>query len=421
MNHTLNTFEDETIVKNKFIKNINKFKKDYDKNKVLIGTKIVSSNHLNFFNFENKDNIKKIIDYEILEIYDEYPKAAELLINWVVDYISKHQLDYDKYKIKNFIKRKTEKYKNNIRRFNSHDSLLLNSNDKKINCIFDIILKNADADDVIFVEKTARAETIVKKTNQVNFLIEYDTDFLLKKSSIEKEDYKYIIIDGFIDKISEIYHLLEEANRTKEPYVIFCKGMSDEVKSVIIKNLMRKTIDVLPISLKINEENINTLNDIAACHDNDVISSFKGDTISTAVRRKLNRGKYIKVSNSGIIVKYKCDKSRKRQVNYLNNKIKDLNNHDPNKDFISKRLKNLNSKKINIYLGKDINEKQAQELDSLIKNLKNVKRGIIDFIDESEYLCYTDLIICVNKFLSIIKLIHQIGGAVALEKNEVRN
>ena len=120
-------------------------------------------------------------------------------------------------------------------------------------------------------------------------------------------------------------------------------------------------------------------------------------------------------------MKYKCDKSRKRQLDYLNSKIKHLNDHDPNKEFISKRIKNLNSKKINVYLGKDITQKQSQELDNLIKSLKNIKRGVIDTINKSDFICYTDLVICVNKFLSILKSINQIGGAVALEKNGNRD
>jgi len=293
-----NNFKDEKWIKNKFIKNISLFKDNFDNSKVLAGTNLVKSNHLNFFNFENRDSIKSIIDYEILQVYSMHPKSAELLVDWIVDYFTINQTDFDKRKIKNFISKRMRKYENNIRRFDRSDDLLFESNDKKINLIFNKIIENADADDVIFVEKSTRSKTVIKKTNQVNFLIEFDHDFLLGKNSIEREDYNYIIIDGFIDKVSEIYHLLEQANQSQESYIIFCKGMSDEVKSVIIKNLMRKTIDVMPVSLKINEENVNVLNDIASCHDNDIISSFKGDTVSAAVRRELNKGKYIKISKN---------------------------------------------------------------------------------------------------------------------------
>ena len=421
MKFKTNIFEDEKIIKNKFIKNLNKFKNSFDNSKVLAGTSLVSSNHLNFFNFESKDQIKSIIDYEILQIYANYPKSAEFLIEWIVEYFTINQNNFEKPRVKSFIDQRMKRYENDIRRFDRSDNLLPKNCDKKVINIFNKILEHADADDVIFVEKSSRLETIIKKTNQVNFLIEFDQDFLLGKSYLEREDYKYIIIDGYIDKVSEIYHLLEEASRNKEPYIIFCKGMNDEVKNVVIKNLMRKTIDVIPVSLKINEENVNILNDIAACHDNDIISSFKGDTISSAVRRKLKRGKNIKISNNSIVMKYKCDKSRKRQLDYLNSKIKHLNDHDPNKEFISKRIKNLNSKKINVYLGKDITQKQSQELDNLIKSLKNIKRGVIDTINKSDFICYTDLVICVNKFLSILKSINQIGGAVALEKNGNRD
>ena len=109
--------------------------------------------------------------------------------------------------------------------------------------------------------------------------------------------------------------------------------MSEEVKSTIIKNLIRKTIDVIPISLKINEENVNVLNDIAACHDNEIISAFKGDTISASVRRSLKKGRHIKITKNSIGIKFKNDNTRKKQLLFLNEKIKDLNDHDPNRDL----------------------------------------------------------------------------------------
>jgi hypothetical protein len=418
---TSNIFENEIYIKNKFIKNITKFNKDFNEKSVLANSKHVLENHLNFFNFENKDEIKKIIDYEILKLHVEYPNASNLLVSWIVDYYSLNQNgteNISKIKIKNFIDSRLLKYENKVSRVNKTDDILSKIKSKKVKSIVENILTISDADDVVFVEKSSRSETVIKKTNQVNFLIDFDIDFLLNRTMIEKEDYNYIIIDGYIDKISEIYHLLEEANTTKEPYVIFCKGMSTEVKSIIIKNLIRKTIDVTPVSLKINEENVNVLNDIASCHDNEIVSSFKGDTISSAVRRVLKKGKYLKITNNSLIIKFKNDKIRKKQLSFLNKKIKYLNNHDPNKEFLSKRIKSLNSKKINIYLSKNFSDTNSKELDSAIKNLNNLKRGIVYDHDQNSYICYVDLAFCISKFFSIVNIISQIGGAICVIKEE---
>jgi hypothetical protein len=217
VNYT-NIFEDEILIKNKFIKNVNKFKSDYEKKEVLLGSTSVKSNHLNFFNFENKDQIKRIVDHEVSQLYVNFPRAAEILIEWIVDYYCFNDKFFTSDKTKNFIKNKMMQYENKVSRFKKSDNVnfLFESNDSKSNRIFRKVIEESDADDVIFVERSNKCETVIKKINQVNFTIQFDQDFLLGRSSISLDDYNYIIIDGYIDKISEIFHLLEEANKSKE-------------------------------------------------------------------------------------------------------------------------------------------------------------------------------------------------------------
>ena len=147
------------------------------------------------------------------------------------------------------------------------------------------LIDNISVDDVIYIEKTNKSEVVIKKTDSLYFEFDFDVDFLMGKNYNESE-YNYLIIDGFIDSVGEIHHLLTEASENKQPYIIFCKGMHEEVKKTIMYNLKRGTINVMPISLLINEENVNILNDIASCHGSDIVSSLKGDTISLAVKRE---------------------------------------------------------------------------------------------------------------------------------------
>ena len=101
---------------------------------------------------------------------------------------------------------------------------------------------------------------IEKDRRLLRLKLDFDSDFLVKKIQLGSKDYKFVIIDGFIDSVGEIFHLLTKASEEEEPYVImFCKGMKEEVKNVIIQNLSRGTINLLPISLEINELNINIL------------------------------------------------------------------------------------------------------------------------------------------------------------------
>ena len=46
------------------------------------------------------------------------------------------------------------------------------------------------------------------------------------KKTIEPLDYDFVIIDGIIETVGEVYHLLLRASQNKRPHVIFCFGMS---------------------------------------------------------------------------------------------------------------------------------------------------------------------------------------------------
>ena len=73
-------------------------------------------------------------------------------------------------------------------------------------------------------------------------------------------------------------------------------------KNVILQNLARGTINLMPISLDTNELNVNIIADIAKCHKGEVVNSLMGDTISIAVRRKLSTGSHIIVKNDCLLL-----------------------------------------------------------------------------------------------------------------------
>lgn len=90
-----------------------------------------------------------------------------------------------------------------------------------------------------------------------------------------------ICIDGFIEAVSELHHLLEEAAESKEPLLLFVRGMSDDVKNTLKVNYDRGSLRVVPIIAKFDIEGINILNDVAAATGADLVSSNKGDLISS--------------------------------------------------------------------------------------------------------------------------------------------
>lgn len=92
---------------------------------------------------------------------------------------------------------------------------------------------------------------------------------------------RVVCIDGFVEAVSELHHLLEEAAESREPLLLFVRGLSDDVKNTLKVNYDRGSLRVVPIIAKFDIEGINVLNDVAAASGADLVSSNKGDLISS--------------------------------------------------------------------------------------------------------------------------------------------
>lgn len=94
-------------------------------------------------------------------------------------------------------------------------------------------------------------------------------------------DIRCVCIDGYVETVSEIHHLLSEASETHDWIVIFLRGMADDVKHTLKVNHDRCTLNVIPVVVDFDLTGINTLNDLATVTGCDLISSNKGDLISS--------------------------------------------------------------------------------------------------------------------------------------------
>ena len=98
--------------------------------------------------------------------------------------------------------------------------------------------------------------------------------------SVRFEKPRVVCLDGFIETVSELHHLLEEAAESKEPIVVFVRGMSDDVKNTLKVNYDRGSLRVMPVIVKFDIEGINAINDIAIASGADLVSSNKGDVFT---------------------------------------------------------------------------------------------------------------------------------------------
>jgi hypothetical protein len=435
-----------TLIENKNFKNlifqeVDNYFDDNLKNNVLyeegIAINTKSYNYINLFsNYVIEKTFKPLIENEFLKFEKHCPGMGEVFLNIVMQNLNDHRYVFANNNIQNklfFDKviKPLELLEDKIIASSHHFSkkdwneFLEDEINKENKFFIKDLINLMGLKSNVFVETGYGKKTYVEKSNDISFDLSFDNDFLLTDVWNAK-DYNFIIIDGFIDSVGEIVHLLQEANENNEPYVIFCKGMHLDVKNVIMQNLARKTINVLPVSLEINELNINILADIAMCHNSssDMVSHLKGDTISKAVRNKLKKGKSISVKKGKITLTPKASSNRiDTHLRYLSKKKANAD-VEQNTVLLEKRIKMLSSDKIVIKIANQHlrNKNFNRDLNLTLSNLKMMIRGCCNcndikyFNDVYSTVVSTVLAVKILKSAkSMLTVIYNTSGCVIFE------
>jgi hypothetical protein len=263
--------------------------------------------YLNFLNQENNNffdrTSKKIIEKELLKLETLSSGLGDIFLEKIIEYKNGKKLD----KVIDIWDESVE----NFQLKHAKEFIEKNIQNKESKLICDRILKYSPAGATYFLQDSNMQNNVLKVSQKIIFNLKFDNELLYGKKWDRLES-NILLIDGYIDSLGEIHHLLQLASENKQPYLIICKGLRDDVKSTVIHNLIRGTIDVMIISLETNEENVNVLNDISACTGSDIVSALKGDTVSAAVKKdfKIIKGVHIKEN----ILSFKL--SKKKYIGY---------------------------------------------------------------------------------------------------------
>jgi chaperonin GroEL (HSP60 family) len=137
----------------------------------------------------------------------------------------------------------------------------------------------AGSDCKIFIEPSTTGTNTVELLMGHMFNIGANASFL-KNGRWFASDVKLALIDGTIENVSEIDHMLQRSHELKRPMVIMARGFSRDVISTLNVNYARKTLNVVPVVVEFGLETANVLIDVAMVAGCDVVSSLKGDVIS---------------------------------------------------------------------------------------------------------------------------------------------
>lgn len=189
---------------------------------------------------------------------------------------------------------------------------------------------------------------------------------------------KVFLVDGIVEKVSEIDSILKKSFETKIPLVFVAQGFSEEVLATIKTNLDRKSFNIFPVVLGTDLDSLNVLNDISAVTGCEVLSTLKGDMLLYANYDNLPFVDMIKCSEEGMLVQN--TKNRGAVTNQIKSLIEKRKQQDDRgvldvTSLFDKRITNLLAHTVIIKLpnfNKIENEYVRAKIDITLRTMKSL-------------------------------------------------
>lgn len=227
---------------------------------------------------------------------------------------------------------------------------------------------------------------IIEKTSSSVPSVELVYGFSFDLSQVLPIDFNFknpriVCIDGYVESVSEVHHLLEGASEAKEPCIVFLRGLSDDVKHTLKVNYDRGSLRVVPIVVSFDLEGMNTLVDIAVVSGCDVVSSLKGDLISNIKFDELPKiAQASMFRNRVALTSSKNARRVKQHVNQLKTRRSNETINDDVGKLLDKRIRSLTPNHVVIRLPDDndfvIN---SQAIDYALRGIKSaIEHGVND-------------------------------------------
>tara|TARA_B100001093_G_scaffold485513_1_gene519945 strand:+ start:20859 stop:22106 length:1248 start_codon:yes stop_codon:yes gene_type:complete len=378
-----------------------------DKSSVLYNKDVViNDTALNYLNIIPENSLEECLKNIILKEYYNCEKMYPYLGDYMLHKL--FQIKHTKISGGSFIFSKKDENK-----------FISSLNSNVIENIANWFFSNTNLNRSINIEKYRGDTFLVECLSDFIFNIDYDFSFFSKIKGQDIKNYRFIIINGIIESIGEIHHLLYKANNTKEPYVLFCFGMSEEVKQTILKNNNMGRFRVLPVCLNVNDESsLNILNDIAAIHDSSVVTSDLGQTISQEVSKDLDFGKKISFFKNHIAINPVASKAKiESHRKFLKKRIEEAETRpDVRIDVLQNRLKMFTGNRINFYVPEQLlsDTNYSRRIDYFFRFIAclKLKMRIVNLNDQKFYIPDHFINIVESKRKSLISKFTNIHAAI---------
>lgn len=227
----------------------------------------------------------------------------------------------------------------------------------------------------IFVEKTHAAIPSIELNCGFSFDIKPAWDLNAKFSNV-----RTLVIDGYVESVSEVHHILESISQKKESCVIFARGMSQDVIHTLRVNFDRGTLTAIPVIVNFDIEGINTLNDITVVTGNNLVSSNKGDLISSIAYDTCPVVDSVLIYPTKVIIQHnKTAVAISSHVNFLKNKRSEKSYVEDMSKLYDKRIRSLTPNQVLIRLPNDKDFiRLSQSIDLGLRTVKSlVDYGVV--------------------------------------------
>mgnify|MGYP000069993237 CR=1 FL=1 len=339
--------------------------------------------------------LKSIIRDVIIETCKSTTKVGgddKLVLNFMFTYMNelfKHNLLSQK-KIKHIDVEKLKQTINSCRTYPQFSELKKEVYKQSQRSVADIVIESyklAGLTGKIFIDKKNIPEPQIELISGNIFNLHVNNQFL-NGVTWENKNIKCLIVEGIIEGVHEIHRILEEINKTKQPLIIFATGFSDDVLSTLYTNKVRGTLDVVPVRIMSSMENINTLKDLSIVCKSELISSLKGQTLTSFTADDLSTVDRIICSQKTIIIQNNNEQEIHAHLKYLLDKKNESNINDV-KDLLDKRIKSMTSNYVQISIPDNIKYKEDEafeKINNCIHMLKTlISRGFVNMQDVFNY------------------------------------
>ncbi len=254
--------------------------------------------------------------------------------------------------------------------------------------LIDGVLSGCERDSLVeFIDLAGASRYLVDRAparfDSIEFVDNYEFNHVSKPidGTIIMDDARVLIADGYVENESEVRKLLEWCGREKERLLLCCRGFSDDVVHTLAVNRARGTLSAYALVFPFDENDANTLVDIATILGSDVISSLKGQLISTLDPSTMPRARHARLRGNTLEVNDPQARHRtERLAANLREKLEtaELEARGP----LEKRLKRLTGTTMVVRLRSGVDHTlRCERWDLALRTVRAAVRGVDEASD----------------------------------------